>query len=123
MVVSYTLFFFGIYLIPALVVAFVLWVIWNSLCIHISKQVYRRIVFVVLVTLGLSPVIVPAGTIMAAWVPHAVVMISPQLGYYFKFASSVFISFLVTATIASVIAIRWVHEKPHAPPSEYHRRW
>jgi len=86
------------YLVPAAASTLVFWSIWRLLRLLELALLVRRVVFVLLGTLLLTPVLVPAGTIMTAWVPHSLLLLVPDVEYYLLFAEFVFPSFVITAT-------------------------
>jgi hypothetical protein len=77
----------------------------------------QRAIFVLLGTLGFSPALVPAGVILVAWVPHGLLITTPDIGYYVQFARFIFPSFLVTALVFTVISIRMI--RADATPQKF----
>ena len=106
--VSVYLLFASFYFAPALLILLIIWAAWRLLRLFEMSASVRRFVFIGLVTFGLSPMLVPAGTIMTALVPHGVLLAMPELGYYIQFARYVFPSFLVTGVIAGLISLKFV---------------
>ena len=109
-----TLLFALFYIVPAGVALLIFWTVWRLIRLADLSLAARRVLFVAIGTLGLAPMLVPAGTIMAAWVPHGLLLTMPDIGYYFRFARFVFQSFAMTAAIFGLIA--WWRIKDEAKP-------
>jgi hypothetical protein len=105
------------YLIPAAVSTLAIWSIWRLVRLFELTLLKRRTLFVLLGTLLLTPVIVPAGIINVIWVPHSVVLLTPDVGYYVHFARFVFPSFALTATI--LLAFAWWRVKGDVHPLQF----
>jgi len=52
--------------------------------------------------------VVPAATILTAWVPHGLLITMPDIGYYVRLARFVFPSFFITAVVFIFISIRTI---------------
>ena len=63
------------YLVPAAVVLVAFWAVWRLVRLLDLSVSARRTLFVVIGTMGLAPMLVPAGTIIAAWVPHGLLLL------------------------------------------------
>lgn len=94
------------YLLPASVVLLAFWAIWRIVRLFDLPVGTRRTLFVLLGTLGLSPMVVPAATILTAWVPHGLLITMPEIDYYVRLAHFVFPSFLITAVVFALISMR-----------------
>jgi hypothetical protein len=89
----------------------VFWLVWQLVRLLDLSLVARRTAFVLIGTIILAPMIVPAATIMVGLVPHGLLILtmpSELLDYYFRIASHVFSSFFATGLILSAIALRWI---------------
>lgn len=98
--------FYLFYIVPAALSCLVFWALWKVARTRIVSLVGRRALFVFLSVSLLAPVMVPAATIYVAWVPHSVILLTPDLSYYVQFAKYVLVSFLLTGLVAYVLA-RW----------------
>lgn len=112
--------FLNSYFLPAGVVLLAFWAIWQVVRMLELPVWIRRTVFVLLGTLGFSPMIVPAGIILIAWVPHGLLVTTLDIGYYVQFARFVFPSFVFTALVFTLIAIRTIREDAVAPKFKWH---
>ena len=92
------------YLVPAAVVLVAFWAVWRLVRLLDLSVSARRTLFVVIGTMGLAPMLVPAGTIMAAWVPHGLLLLTPDIGYYVRFSRVVVPSFALTAAALGLVA-------------------
>jgi hypothetical protein len=99
-----TALFLSFYFVPAAIVLIALWAVWRLVRLVDLSVGTRRVLFVALGTIGLAPMLVPAGTIMAAWVPHGLLLLMPDLSYYFRFLRVVVTSFAVTAVVLGLAA-------------------
>ncbi len=106
--------FASFYLIPAAASILIFWSVWRLLRLLELTLIARRIAFILLGTLLLAPVLVPAGTIMVAWVPHAVLIPMLDIGYYTRLAQFVIPSFAITATLFG--AVSWWRIKGEIKP-------
>jgi hypothetical protein len=111
--------FASFYLVPALVGLLAFWAIWRLIELVGASLATRRTLFVLVGTLGFAPMVVPAGTIMAALVPHGLLLGMPELGYYFRFSGFVFPSFAITAALFGLLS--WWLVRPDVSPPK--RNW
>ena len=83
----------------------------------------RRICWVAMVTLLLSPMVVPGGVIFSAFVPNGAILLGASLAYYLEFPLFGLVSFSVTSAFASIAARRCVVRlRSDAVPSMRRRR-
>jgi hypothetical protein len=111
--------FASFYLVPAFVGLLAFWAIWRLIRLVEPPLAARRTLFVLVGTLGFAPMVVPAGTIMAALVPHGMLLGMPDLGYYLRFSGFVFPSFAITAALFGLLS--WWLVRPDANPPK--RNW
>lgn len=111
--------FASFYLLPALVGLLAFWAIWRLIRLVEPPLSIRRTLFVLVGTLAFAPMVVPAGTIMAALVPHGMLLGVPDLGYYLRFSGFVFPSFAITAALFGLLS--WWLVRPDVNPPK--RNW
>lgn len=104
--------FASFYLYPAFFALLALLAIWRIIRSFDLSTGALRACFAVLATVAFAPMLVPAGTIMTAWVPHGLLLVHFDLGYYLHFAKYAFPSFAITAFVFSVAAVVWIRKKP-----------
>lgn len=102
------------YLLPAGVLLLAFWAIWRIIRLFDFSLGVRRTLFVLMGTLAFAPMVAPAATILSTWVPHGLLLIMPELGYYLRFAHIVFPSFVITAGVFAVVA--WWLIRANTPP-------
>jgi hypothetical protein len=106
--------FASFYFVPAFFALLALLAVWRIIRSFELSIAALRASLVVLCTLAFAPMLVPAGTIMTAWVPHGLLLIHVDFAYYLHTAKYAFPSFGITATIFSVFAFLSIREKPTA---------
>ena len=101
------------YLVPALIVAGCIWACLRVLHVLGAGVIVRRTAFIVLATVLLSPIIVPAGTIFIAYVPSAFAVLSGELPpmHNARLVDFTLKSFAATAVLAIVLAIPLVRPR------------
>jgi len=100
-----------LFVVPTILGILVFWTIWRFVRWLDLSQSTRRLLFVLIGTLTLAPMLIPAATIMTAWVPHGmlIVMGPTELpAYYVQLARYVVPSFAVTGLVFWVLARQWV---------------
>ena len=100
-----------LFVVPTILGILVFWTIWRFVRWLDLSQSTRRLLFVLIGTLTLAPMLIPAATIMTAWVPHGmlIVMGPTELpAYYVQVARYVVPSFAVTGLVFWVLARQWV---------------
>src|SRR5215471_15080328 len=103
--------FASFYIVPAAFGLIGFWALWRLTRLIELGLATRRVVFAVLGAIVFAPMLVPVATIYAAWVPHALLLPSPDIGYYIRFARQVVTSFLVTAAVFWGVARLFVTSK------------
>ena len=104
--------FASFYFVPAFFALLVLLVVWRIVRSFELSISALRIILVVLGTLAFAPMLVPAGTIMTAWVPHGLLLVNFDFGYYLHTAKYALPSFGITATIFGVVGFLSIRKKP-----------
>lgn len=111
--------FVSFYLLPAVILSVGIWLALSTVRELGASLGWRRAIFVVAVTVLLAPAVVPAGTIMTAWVPNGLLVLqgaAPML-HHPRLVQFAAVSFPSTAVLA--FALSWIvvrHQKSdHVP--------
>ena len=106
------------YLLPAAFLVLLFWCLWQLIkCIGLPLW-WLRLTFAFLAALLFAPVIVAAGTINVAWVPHALLFLDFDLSYYAHFGKYVFSSLAITFLVMGIGAWAGIREAmPARAPS------
>lgn len=103
-------FFASFYLLPAAFLVLLFACFWPLIkCIGLPLWALRT-VFAVLATVLFAPMIASAGTIMVVWVPHGVLFLEFDPGYYAHFAEYAFPSLAITLLVMGIGAWVGIHE-------------
>lgn len=100
------------YLYPALFALLGLSAIWRVIRSFDVSAGTLRVSLVVLATLLLAPMVVPAGAISTVAVPNALLLIHFDLSYYIQLAKYTLPSFGATALLSTIAAFVWIRKRP-----------
>jgi hypothetical protein len=96
--------FASFYFVPAAIGSLGFWAVWRLTRLIELELTTRRLFFAFLGALVFAPMLVPVAAIYGAWVPHFLLLPSPDVGYYIRFARPVAMSLVVTAVVFWVVA-------------------